>query len=715
MDDQGDERPGDRSGDRSGDPAGGRFGDMGDDDMGTDPGPAWTGVGATRGPRSPAEGVRIIGAEEAAAALEAGHVSPRVPDDAPRFGDVPVPPAEPRPGIRFPGVDPRTVPKPPVVTPPADAEPRRSIWDSPADEPMATSRAGRFEELIARADERAAERGIDVQAVLSGSRSGGPGGGPGPGPGPGSGSPADTGDDAWPPPLPSSSTYGSDAWPPEPPGSADDSWPPAPPVAGEVDETWTPPAYASPRATDDAWPPPPSAGQSPGGDFWPPDDGGEVGFDGGDPLGASPWDTYDDSLPSGEFPRTGVPSMPAGDNSGSIPLPHWTEPATGEVPQILAGEPPPPPAAPADELGSWSNLGGPRWRDQATDWDEADFHDAILDDQSTRVGALDQSRDDLFSFDEAAVEAVGPAPAPAGRAGTQVYAPAAPARTGGGDRSAGPDADLTTRVIVGLVAAGVVLGAAVIGPRALVFVVAVAVTMAAAELFQGLRARGYQPATLLGLAATAAVVGAAYWQGERALPLVSAILLVFSFLWYLAGVVKGRPTMNIAVTVMAYLYVGFLGSYAALIFHIRSLPHEILRPEHCTGILLGAVLATVAHDVGSYFAGRYAGKTPLAPTISPHKTFEGLAGGTFATMAACLLLIRSVAPWNAGRAFALALVVSVFAPLGDLCESMIKRDLNVKDMGKTLPGHGGVLDRIDALLFVIPATYYLALVLFPLV
>ncbi len=719
MDDQGDGRPGDRPGG----PGGGLFGD--DDDLGADPGSAWSGVGATRGPRSPAEGVRIIGAEEAQAALEAGHVSPRVPDDAPRFGDVPEPPSGPRPGIRFPGVDPRTVPKPPVVTPPADAEPRRSVWDAPAEERLATSRAGRFEELIARADERAAERGLDVQSVLAGgSRAGGP---PGPETGrPGPGRDPMVGEDAWPPP-PSSGVYAAggptagdpNAWPPEP-GTADDSWPAPPPAGGDFDDAWPPPpaAYPSSQATDDPWPPPPGApgqpGSSPGGEFWPPDDGGDVNFD-ADPLGPSPWDTFDEPLPGREYPRETVPSMPTGDNSGSIPLPHWTEPATGEVPQILPGEPPPPPAAP-DELGSWSNLSsGPRWRDQATDWDEADFHDAILDDQSTRVGALDQSRDDLFSFEEAPEPVGAPPPPPTGRAGTQVYAPAAPTRTGGpgGDMSGGPDADLTTRVIVGLVAAGVVLGAAVIGPKALVFVVAVAVTMAAAELYQGLRTRGYQPATLLGLAGTAAVVGAAYWQGERALPLVTAIVLVFSFLWYLTGVVRGRPTMNIAVSVMAYLYVGFLGSYAALIFHIPIVGESgTVRPEHATGILLAAVLATVAHDVGSYFAGRYGGKTPLAPTISPHKTFEGLAGGTFVTMVVCLLLIRSIAPWNAGRAFALAVVVSIFAPLGDLCESMIKRDLNVKDMGKTLPGHGGVLDRIDALLFVVPATYYLALVLF---
>jgi len=661
-----------------------------DDDLGTDPGPAWSGLGAVRGPRSPAEGVRIIGAEEAAAALEAGHVSPRVPDDAPRFGDVPESPSGPRPGIRFPGADPRTVPKPPVVSPPPDLEHRRSVWDAPPEDTFATSRAGRFEELIARAEERAAERGIAGQPGARAVGGGGGGGG-----------------------------RGDDAWPPEPRASSDDSWPPPPPpVSAGDDDAWPPPpAYATAiDADDDAWPPPPAAGGQSASGLWPPDDDDDVAFE-RDATGASPWDTFDEPFPGGEYPRTASPSMPTGDNSGSIPLPHWTEPATGEVPQILPGEPPPPPP-PADELGSWSTLtSGPRWRDQATDWDSADFHEAILDDQSTRVGALDQSRDDLFSFDEAppAPEAPAPPTRAGGRAGAPVYAPAPPRSGPPGDTRAGADADLTTRVIVGLVAAGVVLGAAVIGPKALVFVVAAAVTMAAAELFQGLRTRGYQPATLLGLAACASVVGAAYWQGERALPLVTAILLVFSFLWYLVGVVKGRPTMNIAVSVMAYLYVGFLGSYGALIFHIRSIPHGILKPEHCTGILLGAVLATVAHDVGSYFVGRYGGKTPLAPTISPHKTFEGLVGGTFVTVAACLLLIRSIAPWNAGRAFWLAVVVSVAAPLGDLCESMIKRDLNVKDMGKTLPGHGGVLDRIDALLFVIPATYYLALVLFPLV
>ncbi len=241
--------------------------------------------------------------------------------------------------------------------------------------------------------------------------------------------------------------------------------------------------------------------------------------------------------------------------------------------------------------------------------------------------------------------------------------------------------------------------AAKIGPGALVLLVAAAVVLATAELFQALRTRGYQPATLLGLVASAAVVGGVYWRGEPALPLILTLLVVFSLLWYLLGVVKGRPTMNVAVTVLAFVYVGFLGSFAALLLKFPL--------DHGIGLLLGAVLATVAFDIGSFFAGRSMGKTLLAPEVSPNKTVEGLVGGCALTLVVCLAIVGNVEPWDPGKAFWLFVVVCPAALLGDLCESMIKRDLGVKDMGTILPGHGGVLDRIDALLFVIPATYYL--------
>jgi phosphatidate cytidylyltransferase len=177
------------------------------------------------------------------------------------------------------------------------------------------------------------------------------------------------------------------------------------------------------------------------------------------------------------------------------------------------------------------------------------------------------------------------------------------------------------------------------------------------------------------------------------------LFVVFAFLWYLTGATRGRPLVNIAVTALGFLYVGVLGSFAALLLKFPL--------NHGIGLLLGAVIATAAYDVGAFFAGRWAGKTPLAPDISPGKTVEGLVGACLLTLVVCLVVVANIAPWTTKRAFLLALVAMVAAPLGDLCESMLKRDLGVKDMGSILPGHGGVLDRIDALLFVVPATYYL--------
>src|SRR5204862_7576415 len=105
---------------------------------------------------------------------------------------------------------------------------------------------------------------------------------------------------------------------------------------------------------------------------------------------------------------------------------------------------------------------------------------------------------------------------------------------------------------------------------ALAFLVGIALVMAAAELYQAMRTNGFHPATLLGLAATASIVAGVYWRGEQAYPLVIALFFVFSLLWYLTGVVRARPTMNVAATAFGFLYVGFLGSFAALILGLAG-------------------------------------------------------------------------------------------------------------------------------------------------
>ena len=101
----------------------------------------------------------------------------------------------------------------------------------------------------------------------------------------------------------------------------------------------------------------------------------------------------------------------------------------------------------------------------------------------------------------------------------------------------------------------------------------------------------------------------------------------------------------------------------------------------------------------------------IAPAISPNKTAEGLLAGMAASVVIGFILVGSISPWGRFNALALGVVVAVLAPLGDLCESLIKRDLGVKDLGGLLPGHGGVFDRFDAMLFCLPAVYYLVLAL----
>ena len=253
---------------------------------------------------------------------------------------------------------------------------------------------------------------------------------------------------------------------------------------------------------------------------------------------------------------------------------------------------------------------------------------------------------------------------------------------------------------VGLGAVALILFAA--GPPFALALATVVVTLAAMEVYEVFRRAGYRPATLLGLAATVALMVAAYTEGLTALPLITVIMVIFTFLWYLFRVVRARPTINIAVTLYGFLWVAGLGSFAALLL---AFPRR-----EGIAFLLGAVIATVAHDVGAFFFGSQMGSRPLMPEISPNKTWEGLIGGM-----GCAVLLTGVIvggfpgihPWTVNKALALGAVAAVAAPLGDLCQSMIKRDLGIKDMGALLPGHGGVLDRFDAMLFVLPATYYL--------
>jgi phosphatidate cytidylyltransferase len=130
------------------------------------------------------------------------------------------------------------------------------------------------------------------------------------------------------------------------------------------------------------------------------------------------------------------------------------------------------------------------------------------------------------------------------------------------------------------------------------------------------------------------------------------------------------------------------------------------RADHYVGALIGYAVLVVVYDTAAYATGATLGRRPIAPQVSPNKSWEGAIGATVACLLAGAFLLPLWEPWTLASGLVLATLTCVVAPLGDLSESMLKRDLAVKDMGSILPGHGGMLDRIDALLFMAPVLYY---------
>jgi phosphatidate cytidylyltransferase len=395
------------------------------------------------------------------------------------------------------------------------------------------------------------------------------------------------------------------------------------------------------------------------------------------------------------------------DGTPSATLPHWSEPPTGEIPQLL------PEAEPVDLTGdesldaytaAASTATGPRFLTGVGDWAQEDYENLdVLGDDGTNVGALASApEDDDTAFDRevAARRKIRTRPEASSRVGAP---PRRTARPGGPTDdelvTAGNQPDMTTRVITGVGIAVLALICLKLGRDATTVLATAIVGLASLELFQGLQRRGFRPATILAVLASIAIVPIAYNRGEFAFPFTLAIVMVFTLLWYLFEVVKTRPTVNVAVTVMGFAYVGGLGGFAGL----------LLSYQNGVGLIIGVVLCVVSYDIVGYIVGSQFGKRRLAPGISPNKTLEGLIAGMVGSVFVAAVIVNRITPWNdMTDALALGVTVAIMAPLGDLCESMIKRDLGVKDFGSLLPGHGGILDRFDAILFCLPAVYYLA-------
>jgi len=274
--------------------------------------------------------------------------------------------------------------------------------------------------------------------------------------------------------------------------------------------------------------------------------------------------------------------------------------------------------------------------------------------------------------------------------------------------------DLPTATAVGALLAAVFIASLMWRPAAVMLLIAVLIGVAAFEFFTQANVSGYRPSTVIGVVGCVAAPLCAYWIGDAALPLV----LVFGFIAAVivfvgSDGIESGPVPNTAIMMLALLWIGLMSSYGALIVRFSSANGPAF--VHVgTDTLFIVVIGVIANDMAAYFVGSAMGRTPLRDWISPAKSIEGLIGGTVGTFFAVVLVGLQSTTWNSiGDWFLLALVISVMAPLGDLAESMFKRNLNIKDFGTVLRGHGGVLDRFDSLLFVLPAAYYLTLVIQP--
>lgn len=392
------------------------------------------------------------------------------------------------------------------------------------------------------------------------------------------------------------------------------------------------------------------AGETPA----PPEEPAAAGFE---PLFDAPGDAPPPSAPPADAASTPA-EMPAAPPAAAVaesaddPAPVTAAATAAEVPSEAGAA-----ASETDRFAQWARLdaSASHWREGNQDYEE-------------RGVVSDEARTVLHN-----------APSDGGRSGR----------------------NLPVAIAVGAVLAALFFGALRLGEAATVALIAIVLVLAAAEFYRAARPLGYRPATLAGLAGVAGLTVAVHLRGVEAYPIVLAVAAITIFCWFLFGVERDHPTANMAISALGLLWIGGLGSFAAL----------MLREPNGDSMLIGAVIGTVVYDVGGYIVGRTTGQSRLAARISPNKTHEGLIGGIVLSVVITTLVLNrfpGVFPWTGSLldALWLSVAVALAAPLGDLTQSMVKRDVAIKDMGSLLPGHGGVFDRFDALLFSLPVAYF---------
>ncbi len=261
-----------------------------------------------------------------------------------------------------------------------------------------------------------------------------------------------------------------------------------------------------------------------------------------------------------------------------------------------------------------------------------------------------------------------------------------------------------TRMLTGFIMGTIAMGCIILGGVALFLLLVLVIYFASKEYVKILEHKGFYPSLKIILASEALLAIITYFDRVEYVALALIICTFASFMWVLF---KGRQPYiaNVATTILGFVYCGYFPLHLQLLRDLNSAQYN-----DGLGFVVMMFTAILLTDVGCYYAGTRLGKHKLAPVVSPNKTMEGSIGGAISAVIGALIVGTFInvcfveIPWYIS--FFVALICTVFAQIGDLCESLLKRDAGVKDSGNSLPGHGGFLDRCDSFIFTIPVMYY---------
>lgn len=261
-----------------------------------------------------------------------------------------------------------------------------------------------------------------------------------------------------------------------------------------------------------------------------------------------------------------------------------------------------------------------------------------------------------------------------------------------------------TKMLTGFIFGTITMGCIMYGGLALLLLLGSVLFLGSKEYVKVLEHKGFHPSLKIICATEIILALMMYFDRQE---YVASALVLFTFASFMWVLFRGRQPYiaNVATTVLGFIYCGYFPLHLLLLRNISSPVYN-----DGLGFVVMMFTAVVLTDVGCYYAGTKFGKHKLAPVISPNKTIEGSIGGMICAIIGAMTIGWFISMWFAPVPWYISLFAglscTVFGQIGDLSESLIKRDAGVKDSGDSLPGHGGFLDRTDSYIFAIPVMYY---------